>query len=204
VRPRAVGEEPNAAEQVAARDARGGEDDLGRCKVVDGEDPARVLDSLLARGVDLPARDGPELGLELAAEAAERCGRQDRLARAADADGEVVVGSTDRGRDRGCDVAVLDELDAGARLADVLDEVVVARAVEDDGGDVGRAPAESLGDRDDVLVDRAQEVDLPAGDGPDGHLPHVHVRQGRQRPRRPGCDQRHRSVTAAGDDGPAL
>ena len=43
-------------------------------------------------------------------------------------------------------VAVGDELDPGAGAADLGDEVVVARAVEDDHRDVHGPPAERLGD----------------------------------------------------------
>src|SRR5438105_3488785 len=155
-RPGAVGEELDAAQEVAVRDAGRGDDRLSGRQVVEREDAVHVLDPLLARPFDLAPGRRPELCLDLAAEAAQRGGRHDGLARAADPDREMVVRATDRGRDRGGDVAVLDELDAGAGGSDVLDQVVVARAVEDDRRDVVRAPPEGLGDRADVVPDRPQ------------------------------------------------
>ena len=93
-----------------------------------GEDTVDVVDPVLGRGLDLGAGGRPELGLQLAAEAAERRGGEDGLPRAADPDREVVVRAADRGGDRRGHVAVLDQLDPGAGAADLLDQVVVARA----------------------------------------------------------------------------
>src|SRR5438034_1969529 len=45
VRPRRIGEKTDAAEQIAVRDAGGGDDHLLRCKVVDRQDLVDVLDS---------------------------------------------------------------------------------------------------------------------------------------------------------------
>src|SRR5262249_61838406 len=112
---------------------------------------------------DLATRGRPELGLEVAAEAPQRRGRQDRLARPADADRQVVVGAADRGRDRRGDVAVLDQLDAGAGGPELLDEAGVPRPVEDDRRYVVRPPPERRGDCLDVLGDRPAEVDAAAG-----------------------------------------
>src|SRR5204863_2306041 len=98
----------------------------------------------------------------LAAEAAEGGRREDRLPRAADADREVVVRAADRGGDRGRDVAVLDELDPRSRVADLLDQVVMAGPVEDDCRHVVHTPSEGLRDRLDVLADGTEEVDRAA------------------------------------------
>ena len=61
----------------------------------------------------------------------------------------VDAGALDRARDRGRHVAVGDELDPGAGRADLGDQVLVARAVEDDDRDVadprGGAPRRSGG-----------------------------------------------------------
>ena len=46
---------------------------------------------------------------------------------------------------RGGDVAVVDEADPGADLADLLDRLLVARAVEHDHGHVADAAALALG-----------------------------------------------------------
>src|SRR2546430_2431198 len=63
VRPRAVGEEANAAQEVAVRHTRRGHDHLTRCEVFRGVDPRVVLDPDLAQLVDLAARRRPELRL---------------------------------------------------------------------------------------------------------------------------------------------
>ena len=143
----------------------------------------------------------PELALHLAAQAAQRRGGDDALHRSADPDREVVVRSADRGADRGDDVAVVDQLDAGAGLADLGDQVVVPRALEHDRGHVAHAAPEGVCDRLEVLADRPPEVDPALGDRPDGHLLHVHAgqrreaagvgrREDRERPRAPACHRR--------------
>ncbi len=201
MRPGAVGQEADAPKEVAVRDAGGADDRLLRPEVLGREHALDVLDPLLARLVDLAARHRPELRLELAAEAAQRGGRQHRLPRAADADRQVIVRAPDGGGDRGGDVAVLDQLDPSARGADLLDQVVVPGPVEDDRRDVADPPAEGLGDRLDVLRDGPPEVDVPACDRPDRHLPHVHVRKRLERSGLADRDHRHGAAAAARDDG---
>ncbi len=149
--------------------------------------------------LDLGPARRPELRLQLAAEAAQRRRRQHCLARAADPDREMVVRAAHRGADRRRDVTVLDQLDARARRADLLDQVVVARTVEDDRSDVVDHAAERVGDRADVVADRAVERDLPARARADRHLAHVHVGQRRQRAARRGGDHRDRVRAAARD-----
>ena len=85
-----------------------------------------------ARLADLGAARWPELRLQLAAEAAQRRRGEDRLAGSADPDREMVVRSADGSADRCSHVAVLDQLDARARGADLLDQIVVARTIEHD------------------------------------------------------------------------
>ena len=167
VRARRVGEEADAAQQVAVRDARRGDDHLLRREVVDREDAVEVVDAVRARLLDLGAPRRPELRLQLAAEAAERGRREHRLPRAADPDREVVVRSAHGGADRRGHVAVLDQLDARAGGADLLDQVVVARPVEDDRRDVVDHAAERVGDRADVVADRARRArSRPRARGP--------------------------------------
>src|SRR5262245_12075464 len=132
MRARAVRVERDAAQQVAVRDAGRGHDAVAGGELVGPEDPVDVLDPGLARRLDLAAPRRPELRLELPAEAAERGGGEQRLARPADPDRDVVVRAANRGRDRRRHRPVLDQLDPDARRAQLLDEVVVARAVEDD------------------------------------------------------------------------
>jgi len=54
--------------------------------------------------------------------------------------------------------------------------IVVAVAIEHDRRDVHRLAAEGLGDREDVLSDRREQVDVAARDVTDGQLAHVHRR----------------------------
>ena len=185
MRARAVGEEAHAAQEVAVRDAGRGDDHLAGRQLLGLEDLVDVVDPVLLRLLDLAARRRPELRLELAAEAAERGGGEDCLARAADPDRDVVVRAAHGGRHRRGHVAVLDQLDAGAGGADLLDQVVVARPVEDDRGDVAWPAPVGVGDRGDVVADRLAQVDPPARDGPDRDLAHVHLRQPREEPASP-------------------
>src|SRR3954466_5424156 len=162
MRSRAVGEEADAAQQVSVRDAGRSDDHLARREILGPEDALVVEDPGLPQLVDLPAGGGPELRLQLAAQAGQRGGREYGLPGAADPDRQVVVRAADRRGDRRGHVAVLDELDAGAGGADLLDEVVVARPVEDQRRDVARGAAVGLGDGADVVAHRAAEVDLAA------------------------------------------
>jgi hypothetical protein len=116
----------------------------------------------------------------------------------------VVVRSPDRRGHRSRHVAVLDELDAGARGTDLLNEIVVACAIEDDRRDVPDSPAEGLGDCLDVLGHRAPEIDLPPRDWPNGHLPHVHVGKRLKGSRLADGDHRHRAAPASGHDAAAF
>ena len=108
-------------EQIAVRDAGGGDDHLLRREIVDREHALHVLDAVLAGALDLGAARRPELRLQLAAEAAQRRRGEHRLARAADADREVVVRAAHRRADRRDHVAVLNQLDPRACSTDLLD-----------------------------------------------------------------------------------
>ena len=159
-------EEPHAAQQVAVRDSCRGDDHLLRREVVDREDTFDVVDAMRPRLFDLGSPRRPELRLQLAAEAAQRRGCEHRLARTTDPDCEVIVRTADGRADRRGHVAVLDQLDPGAGGADLLDQVVMPRPVEDDRGDVVDHAAERVGDRPDVVLDRLRERDPPARNRP--------------------------------------
>src|SRR3954454_25055394 len=204
MRPRAVGLEPDSAQQVAVRDTRRDHDHLAGGEVVQREDPLHVLHPGLLRRSDLGRRRRPQLRLEAAAEAAQGRGRQDRLARPAGPDREVGVRPAHGRRDRRGDVSVLDQLDPRAGVADLLDQIVVPGAVEDDRRDVVHHPAERLGDRADVVADGPAQVDRVSRARADRHLAHVHVRQRLEGARLADRDHRHRPVAAARDDAAAL
>ena len=89
MRPGAVCQVPDTAEQVAVRDARRGDDHLAGCKLLGRERPLDVVDPVLSGLTDLAARGRPELCLELAAQTPEGRRGDERLAGAADSDCEV-------------------------------------------------------------------------------------------------------------------
>ena len=73
-----------------------------------------------------------EAGLHVAAEALQSRGRQDAFRSAADTHDDVDTGAFDTGIDSRRDVAVGNELDTGTGAAALVDEVFVARPVEND------------------------------------------------------------------------
>ena len=133
-----------------------------------------AVDAVLVRVPEHPRRalallvvPEPEPRLELAAEAAQRRRGDHALGRAADAHHGVDAGALDGAADRGRDVAVADELDPGARGADLGDQLGVARPVEDDDRDVGDLAPQRLGDPVAVLRRLAARMSTqPAATGP--------------------------------------
>ncbi len=85
----------------------------------------------------------PQPALDRAAHALDRRGRDDAFGRASDAHQHVDAGRRLAGRDRRGDVPVADQVDAGAGLAQLGDEGVVALALEHDDGEVADAHASS-------------------------------------------------------------
>ena len=141
--PGAAAEIAHALEQVAGRDAGRGEDEvLARREVLGRVDALLVAVAHRRAARPLLVAAVAEAGLDLAAEAAQRGGRQDALRRAADAHDGVDAGALDRAADRGRQVAVGDELDPRPGPPDLLDQGVVARPLEDDDGDVVDAAPE--------------------------------------------------------------
>ena len=100
----------------------------------------------------------PQAADHPAAVALQRGGGDHALGRAADPP-QQVHGPVGRGRQqRAGDVAVGDQPHARARLADRLDALLVARAVEHDDHHVAHLDAAALGDQLDGLAERAVEV----------------------------------------------
>jgi hypothetical protein len=123
-----------------------------------------------------------EPGLHLAADAAQGRRRQHALRRAAAAEIDIDAGLRLGAMDHAGNVAVADQADRGAELADRGDLVGVARAVEQDGGDFRRLDAFGLGQPDDVFFRRRVEVDGALRiAGADGDLVHVAVGRVQQR-----------------------
>ena len=114
-----------------------------------------------------------ELGLDEAAEGLERAGSDDALRRAALADAHVNAGAEHRGVDATGDITVEHEACARTGIADVLDELGVARAVEYGDSYVGDLHVLRLRERTDVVADRAGDVDDTVALVPRDDLVHV-------------------------------
>ena len=84
--------------------------------------------------------------------------------------------------DHAGDVAIGDERDRPAGLAHPRDQVGMARAIEDERGDLGRRHALRLGEVADVLLGRRVEIDHALGiAGADRDLLHIDVGRMQQR-----------------------
>mmetsp|Transcript_13984 Transcript_13984/g.58393 ORF Transcript_13984/g.58393 Transcript_13984/m.58393 type:complete len:401 (+) Transcript_13984:115-1317(+) len=170
---RAAGREAHALEQVAGGHAGRREEDLLAAAEVGGGHRGFQVEALVleALGLGLVAR--PQLSLELAAEAAHGGGGDDALGRAPDAHEHVDVVARRGGRQRGGHVAVVDEVHARARPADVVDELRVAGAVEHRHRDVAHVLAQCVGDGLDVARDGRVDVDHAGGLVRHAQLVHV-------------------------------
>src|SRR4051794_14218697 len=137
VRAGAATEEADALEQVAGGDAGRGEDEVvARREVLGAIDTRLVAVTHPRAAFALLVAAIAEPRLDLAAEATQRRGCDHALRRATGAHDRVDAGARDRARDRGREIAVTDELDSRARGADLFDERVVPRPLEDDDRDV--------------------------------------------------------------------
>src|SRR5256714_1295838 len=182
-------EEADAAQERAVGDARRDEDDLpaGR-EVVRVVDLVRVADAHLLQARE-PLLGGRDLGLvnaqafvvedeaclNLPVQTLHGRGCEHAFGRAADAHQGVYVRAGDRRRYPRGEVAVADEPDARARLTHVLYELPVARAVEDDDGQVFDVAAKPARDGLEVVLDGRVNVNRAARRRPDDDLVHVDV-----------------------------
>src|SRR5690606_15140715 len=101
----------------------------------------------------------PDARLDVAAQGLERTGRDHALRRATDTQQQVHAGLRHRRHERAGHVAVGDELDARAGLADLLDDFLVARTVENDHGYILNSQPGRLGHALNVLLHRPLDVD---------------------------------------------
>ena len=173
----AVLEELDAAQEVAVGDAGGAEHDVltGR-QLLGAVDPAQVDPG----GVEpraLAVVAGHEAPLDLAAHAHDRGRRHHAHGRAAGAHHAVDVRAAHHRRQRGDDVAVADQLHPGAGLADLGDQPLVPRAVEDDDRQLAHVAVERPGDAGQVGGDGPGEVDLAGRGRRHDELLHVGVRR---------------------------
>ena len=149
----------DALEDVAVGDAGGGEEDvLAGAEVVGCEDLVEVVAGV-DRGAPLLVVARPEPSQELAAHRLQRRRREHALGGAADPPEEVDRGALGDRQERRRDVAVGDQADAGAGLADRADLLLVAGPVEDDDDHVADRAAAALGDQLAGLHQRPVEVE---------------------------------------------
>jgi hypothetical protein len=188
---RLAGAVADAVHELAVGDAgRDEEAVVGRHEVVGRQDAIQIVPGV-DRALALVVIDGPQLALDDAADGLDRARRDDALGRAADADEQVDPGVGTRCGDAAGDVAVDDELDAGTRGADLVDQIGVPGTVEHADRDVAVRDALRLGDQRDVLGDRQADVDDIGGLGPGDEL--LHVEDGRR--------VVHRAARGDGHDG---
>ena len=125
-----VGVETNAAQEVAVRHPRRRDDHFARRKLVGREDAAHVLDARFGRFDDLRRVVGQSA---CSSPPRQRRAAADNTAWRAPPIPMAMWSFVPRiAAVMDADVAVLDELDARAGGADLLDEVVVTRPVEHD------------------------------------------------------------------------
>src|SRR5262249_54085501 len=145
VGPRPAPEEVHPLEEVALGDTAGGEDQLVPAgQLLGGVDLVEV-DTHRARPLGFAVVARAEAPENLSPETAQRHGREDALGRAAGAHHRVDAGPRDGDGDRRRDVAVRNQLDPGAGVTDVLDQLRVAGSVEDDDGEILNAPIQRVG-----------------------------------------------------------
>src|SRR5581483_5218777 len=176
VGPHAAREEADALKQLAVGDAGRDETDVLAARellravhlVRVGHTHAPGTSALVV----VPELEPPE---DLAADARERRRREHAFRRAAAPHHHVKTGAGDGDGERRDDVAVLDEVDARTGRADVVDELLVPRPVEDDDGEVLNLAPERVRHDLEVLGDRPIHVDLALRGRADHELLHVRV-----------------------------
>ena len=127
-----------------------GREILRRVDLPEVADPHRAAAFLVLRLVDHEAREN------LAVQTAHRRRGQHAFGRAAGAHHGVHPGADDGSGDTGREIAVADQPDARAGRADVVDQLLVARAIEHDDDQILDAAAERARNRLEVLVHRAR------------------------------------------------
>src|SRR5690606_7453729 len=101
----------------------------------------------------------PETALDVSAERLDRAGGDDALGAATDADAHVGTSAVTRGIDTACDVTIAHQAGAGTRLTDLIDELLVTRAVQNRHDDLFDRFVQCLREQTDVLADRQVDVD---------------------------------------------
>ena len=173
-----VAGEFHSGEKIAVGDAGGREQHVALRHFFHPVDLVGIGNAHLGSTGDLLGRIELQPALHLAADAAQcGCG-QNALGRATDTQIEVDACFVRIGRmNYAGNVAIADQANGSARPADFLDQLGMARAVEDADGNLVRLYTLGLGHGIDVLGRRRIELDrIGRIAGTDGHLFHVNVR----------------------------
>src|SRR5207237_6120831 len=112
---------------------------------------------------------------DLAVQASHRGRREDAFRRASGAHHRVHARTDDRRGDARGEIAVANQADARAGGADVVDQLLVPIAVEDDDDEIFDAASEASRDVLQVLFDRRVEADHVLRAWTDDELLHVEI-----------------------------
>ncbi|KAG1647663.1 hypothetical protein GQR58_030425 [Nymphon striatum] len=172
----ALGVEVHASEQIAIGDAGGSEEAVVAGHQIIGVELAIEVVAGVESGLAFRVVARPQAALDLAAHALERRSGDDALGGAADAEEHIDACIGPRRCDRAGDVAVGNQPDTSPSRADLFDQLVVARPVEDHGGQVANTFALRARDAMQVLGDGGVEVDGADALRADRDLFHIHER----------------------------
>src|SRR5688572_24930102 len=132
-RPDAVAEEADALHDRAISDARRGKDDvLPRRQILRAIDPLEIGNTHRTAPFLVLGSADDEPGEDLSAKTAHRGGGDDAFRRAAGAHHRVDAAAEHGGCDTSGEVAVADQADAGACLADLFNQLRVTGPIEHD------------------------------------------------------------------------
>ena len=131
-----------------------------------------------------------------AIQAAQRRGRQHAFGSSARAHHGVHAGTRHRRRDSGREIAIADQADARARLADIRDELLMPRPVEHHHHHVVHAPLQAPGDGLQVVFHRSVQIDSAFRRRTDDDLLHVAVGRVQQATAFSGRQHRNRPAGA--------
>src|SRR5664279_5079912 len=173
---RAAAAVADALQQLAVGNAGGDEEHVVRThEIIRGQHAGQVVPGVEG-ALALLVVTGPQPALDDAAQALHRTGRDDAFRGATDAEQQVHAGTLAGRHDGARHVPVADEFDPGTGVAHLVDQVRVARPIEDDDGHILGAAPLGLCYGHDVLSDWGRNVDRLGGRGAGDELFHVEHR----------------------------
>lgn len=193
--------EADSLQEFSGCNAGGGEERVIPVdEVIEREDAIEVLDARLQRIPTFFLAPREQLGLHVSAQPLESTGRQDGFRRSSDPHEDVDSRMfLHRGGHGAGHVAVRDEFDPRSRGPHLLDQLFVARPVEDDNREVFHVLIAKSGDPYQVVLDGSIDVYGALGLGADGNLLHVGDVGAREHRSPPGhCHHRNRIGKTAG------